>query len=100
MLGYCDYHQTFIGHERFEFKGCWTCGYFELFGDYFYTKEAADELKISVKTLYRWIRKGKVQADSFVMIERKLAVPRRIYLISKEEVERIKAMIRPSPKSN
>ena len=81
-IGYCRYHETKIDLGTFEWKGCWTCCHFDWSDFPFLTVDHACEIYgVSRKTIYRWIKKGKLKALRLVMGRRKAAVPRVIYLI-------------------
>ena len=68
IVGYCSYHNEDVDMNIFEYKGCWTCGYFTFKenGPLISAEDAADILGKSKKTVIRWIKAGKLDGKLFV----------------------------------
>jgi predicted DNA-binding transcriptional regulator AlpA len=87
IVGYCEheYHPQAISQGTFEYKGCWTCwNYFQRDEEkwiYIDTNEAAQKYGVSQKTIYRWIRLGKLKARLFVMGRKNTNLPKKFYAI-------------------
>lgn len=81
MMGYCEYHEENITPNTFEWKGCWTCQYFQRNDDFMYVEEVANKCGVSKKTIYRWIKKGKLNAILFQMGRLNLNVPKKRWVI-------------------
>jgi len=82
IVGYCHYHDTQIDLDTFAWKGCWTCHHFDWSDFPFLTVDEACKIYgVSRKTIYRWIKAGKLEASLLEMGRGIAAVPRRIYVI-------------------
>ena len=82
-VGYCDLHQEPIDQGTFEYKGCWTCWQHFRWKDWIYisTAEAAKQYNVSVKTIHRWIKRGKLKGRLFTMGRDNPNVPKKFYAI-------------------
>ncbi len=83
IIGYCENHEQQIDQGRFEYGGCWTCHEYFRWENWPYinAKEAAESYGVCVRTVYRWIKQGKLKARLFVMGRISLNVPKRFYAI-------------------
>jgi excisionase family DNA binding protein len=79
-----------MGEEKYRWKGCWGCHYFE-FGrafPYVFVSEAAGKLQVSESTIRRLIKKGKLKGELFKQqrMTGSLPAPSK-YHISKESLK-------------
>ena len=66
VIGWCHHHENSITLSTFEWKGCWTCWkYFESYKPLITVKDAAEKYGVSKKTIYRWIKAGRLKARLF-----------------------------------
>lgn len=95
FLGYCHYkyHNQEVDWDMFEWKGCWTCWqYFKSYDGWMTVREAAEKYNVSQKTIYRWIKNGKLDATKAIMGRRNSDFPKQIWVIweSKTKIKRRK----------
>jgi excisionase family DNA binding protein len=82
IVGYCDLHEEPVDQGAFEYKGCWTCSHFHQKNwPYISVKEAAERYGVCKKTIYKWIKQGKLKARLFEMGRGNLNVPKKFYAI-------------------
>lgn len=90
-LGYCDYHEEELDESTFEYKGCWTCFHFQQTENvYFTVSEVATKNNVSPKTIYRWIKKGILEAQLFTMGRKNTNLPKKFYAIYSTERKEVK----------
>jgi hypothetical protein len=91
VVGDCEHwrHEEAVDQGTFERKGCWRCQHFRYGEGWFYlrTDEAAERYSVSIKTIYRWIRQGKLKARLFKCIRGGFSMgnPPRFYAILPKE---------------
>lgn len=93
LIGTCGNktHIRYKGEEiyldTYLFKGCWGCGLFSKSADfpYLFVEDVAKEKRVTIPTVRRWIKRGKLKAELFERVEIKFQSPRK-YHILKEEV--------------
>ena len=93
MLGYCEHHEEEIGLDKFEWKGCWSCHYFQPDKDFPFidVHMAAETLHVSRSTIIRWIKSEKIVGYLFER-GRKLqfiSPPHKKYFIDSERIEEL-----------
>jgi excisionase family DNA binding protein len=84
IVGFCDYHDESLNFSKYEWKGCWTCwSHFSADSNFSFltVKEAAEKYKVGRKTIYRWIREGKLTARLFKMGRINTNLPKKFWAI-------------------
>ena len=84
VVGFCDLHDDSITLSQYEWKGYWTCwSHFRTDPTFSFltVEEAAEKYNVGRKTIYRWIREGKLTARLFQMGRRNTNFPKKFWAI-------------------
>jgi len=66
VVGWCAHHEDNVTLSTFEWKGCWNCWkYFGSVKPLIRIEDAAEKYGVSKKTIYRWIKAGRLKARLF-----------------------------------
>ena len=88
--GTCEFHDSDIDSNEFEWKGCWTCQYFTYHKDFHYigATEAAKLIGVSLSTIHRWIKQEKLEGLLFTRGRTRpfILASRKKWFVSKSDV--------------